>query len=89
MVNSAKLPRLNENLHPWFKHDVPKRSDVEMNKLFCSSVRIAYIKLLVMRNAILSFLVFFMSLNATTRQLIKMMIRSRPNRYESRSFIFA
>ena len=40
IVNSARLPRLNETLHPWFKHDVPNKSEVDMNNLFCSSIMI-------------------------------------------------
>ena len=40
IVNSARLPKLNDNLQPWLRQEVPNRSDVEMNRLFCNNVMI-------------------------------------------------
>ena len=40
IVNSARLPKLNENLHPWLRQEVPNKSDVDMNRLFCNNVMI-------------------------------------------------
>ena len=40
IVNSARLPRLNESLQSVFRHEFPKRLDVEMNKLFCRNIMI-------------------------------------------------
>ena len=35
IVNSARLPKLNENLQSCFKNEIPNKSEVDMNKLFC------------------------------------------------------
>ena len=40
IVNSARLPKLNANLQSWFKHEMPNKSEVEMNKLFCNNIMI-------------------------------------------------